>query len=179
MCPDVKCDIYNTSDLPELVKYDSKYHLVGRPVFLDQFLCPAVTTTFIVRRDDVIVGYGSTQPIRKGTYHAYHLGPLFADGDDVAELLLNKIFDAVPSDTVIDLYIPEGNKKTRELLKKHDIRGSENLAHMYRKERIIFSFDNIYAMTETDASLIWCFFAFLETSWLVFCKKTKTTSINY
>ena len=151
MCPDVKCDRYNTSDLPELVKYDVKYHLVERPVFLDQYLCPAVATTFIARRNDVIVGYGSTQPVRDNTYH---LGPLFADSDDVAELLLKKIFDAVPSDMVIDLYVPEGNNKTRDLLKKHDIRDIENFAHMYEKERIIFSFDNIYAMTETDASLI-------------------------
>ena len=152
MCPDVKCDRYNTSDLTELVKYDVKYHLVERPVFLDQYLCPAVTTTFIARRDDVIIGYGCVQPVVEE--NTFHLGPLFADDDDVAELLFNHIFNTIPNEGAILFSFPKQNKKVEDVLLQHAVKVRVKYFSMCRGKRLTFSLGNIYSMTETDASLI-------------------------
>ena len=151
MCPDVKCDRYKASDLPELVKYDVKYQLAERPVFLDQYLCPAVATAFIARRDDVIVGYGCVHPVGENTFQA---GPVFADGDKVGELLLNSLFNVVSQKGNILLLCAKNNQKTEDVLKKHDFRLIEKYFRMNKGKIPAILFDNVYAMTDADTSLI-------------------------
>ena len=151
MSPDVKCDRYNTSDLPALVTYDVKYHLVERPVFLDQFLCPAVTTTFIARRNDVIIGYGCVQPVGDNTSQ---VGPVFADEDNVGELLLNNLFNVVPTKANIIFFCPKYNTITVDVLKEHDFRLIGKYVRMHKGKCPALLIDNVYAMTEPDTSLI-------------------------
>lgn len=74
-----------------------------------------------------LAGYGVIRPARTG----FKIGPLFADGPDLAEALYGALQARVPAGATLCLDVPEGNLAAVALAERHRLAVSFETARMY------------------------------------------------
>jgi hypothetical protein len=88
-----------------LAAYDAEMFGVERKLFLDCWVRRARTTALGIVRDGKMHGYGVLRQCRNG----YKIGPLFANGSDLAESLFLSLTAGVPPGASVFLDVPEVN----------------------------------------------------------------------
>ena len=139
------------TDLTALIQYDAKHHQVERAVFLKHFLRPMVTSTFVARRGAEIVGYGSIQPVEMDMYH---IGPVFAEEDQIGCSLINHLLSLVPHDKQVTWDAPLENKTAMDIIEKHNLRLDLKCLRMYNKAPVKLDLQRIYCITTLGVSVI-------------------------
>jgi hypothetical protein len=74
-----------------------------------------------------LAGYGVLRPCRSG----YKIGPLFADGPEIAEYLFLALQENIPQGTSVFLDAPAVNLAAVDLAKRHNMTAVFETARMY------------------------------------------------
>ena len=125
-----------------LVKFDSKFFPLSRPLFLKHWIEEPESLTLCFLKNDKLLGYGMIRKCVTG----YKIGPLFADTKLIAEDIFRELNNfAVDSLIVID--IPEANKEAIELVNKYKMKPMFETARMYTKKPPIINLNKVFGVT--------------------------------
>jgi GNAT superfamily N-acetyltransferase len=118
---------------PEMMEavlaYDRPFFAAPRETFLRCWLKSDKRTAMAFMKDGTIKGYGVMRACRNG----YKIGPLFADGEDEADLLFRALA-AQAGGAPIVLDLPEPNEAAVRLAVRYGLSPVFETARMYRGE---------------------------------------------
>ncbi|MFC1836878.1 GNAT family N-acetyltransferase [Thermodesulfobacteriota bacterium] len=129
---DPRHDLVQLSELSqeELAQYDSEIFGVPRESFLKCWISRPQSTALGVVEDGRLAGYGVIRQCRKG----FKVGPLFADGPDLAEALFLGLTADMEAGTPVFLDTPEVNLDAVKLAKSYGMTKVFETARMYSSE---------------------------------------------
>jgi GNAT superfamily N-acetyltransferase len=136
----------STVDLDELCAYDEECFGAPRRDFLTAWIAQASGVARVVRRAGRIVGYGVVRRCRDGA----KIGPLFADGPDVAEQLVSALLSHTSPDDNVFLDVPEPHALGRELAEGRGLAPVFETARMYRGGAHQIPLDRVYGITSFE-----------------------------
>jgi hypothetical protein len=111
----------------EVAAYDRAFFPDDRTPFLRAWLVAPQAKAYAVVNGSALAGYGVIRAARAG----YKIGPLFADGPDLAEALYGALQAHAPAGTALCLDVPEGNLAAVALAERHRLAVSFETARMY------------------------------------------------
>lgn len=111
----------------EVAAYDRAFFPDDRTPFLRAWLAQPRGKAYAVVNGSALAGYGVIRPARTG----FKIGPLFADGPDLAEALYGALQARVPAGATLCLDVPEGNLAAVALAERHRLAVSFETARMY------------------------------------------------
>jgi hypothetical protein len=112
-----------------LAAYDTELFGVERKLFLDCWVTRPETKVVGIVQDGKMLGYGALRKCRNG----YKIGPLFADGPDLAENLFLSLTAAVPEGAPVFLDVPEVNSEGVRMAQSYGMTKVFETARMYTK----------------------------------------------
>ena len=138
-------EIVPLSEIPfaELNAYDQPFFPGNRQQFLRCWIDQPQSAALGIRRNGRLAGYGVLRLCRSG----YKVGPLFADGAELAEELLLALQARVPEEAPIFLDTPEVNSAAVALAKRHNMTVSFETARMYRREGPDLPISRLFGVT--------------------------------
>ena len=131
--------------IADLVAYEERLFPAPRPQFLQAWIHQPGTTALGVLQLDRLVGYGVLRPCRVG----YKIGPLFADYEGLAEVLLEGLLATAPGSTVY-LDVPESNPAALALARRWAMKPCFATLCMYRGPEPRVDLARIYAVTSLE-----------------------------
>lgn len=144
----VPAGIVPLSEVPfaGLAAYDRRRFFAAREAFLRKWITQPGAAAFGFVEAGALKGYGVLRKCRVG----YKIGPLFADGPDIASALFAALSNcAVGAPVAMD--IPEPNRAALQLAARHGMQGDLTCERMYLKGDPGLPLDNIYGMTTFEA----------------------------
>jgi GNAT superfamily N-acetyltransferase len=122
--------------------YDRAFFPAPRPDFLRCWLEPGVRRALAVVEDGSIRGYGVVRACRTG----FKIGPLFADGEEIADLLFRGLA-AAAQDAPVFLDPPVPNAEACALAARYGLAPVFETARMYRGPAPDLPLPRIYGIT--------------------------------
>ena len=123
--------------------YDRAFFPADRSAFLRGWLQQPDAVAFGCVEDGALRGYGLMRRCRSG----HKIGPLFADGEAVAETLYAALAaGAAPGETVY-LDVPEPNGQALALARRHGMRMVFETARMYTGTPPVLPVERMYGVT--------------------------------
>lgn len=129
-------------DFAEIDAYDRAHFPAPRSGFLQRWLTQAGAHALGSVTDGRLAGFGVVRPCRKG----YKIGPLFADGPDIAEDIFRALSARVAG-AAIYIDVPESNRAAMALAKRHGMKEVFGCAKMYFGPRPVLPEAEIFAVT--------------------------------
>ncbi len=126
-------DVVRLSEVPreELAVYDAKLFGLQRQRFLECWISRPQTVALGIFQSGKLVGYGVLRECREG----FKIGPLFADGPDIAEALFLSLTSDLAEGSAVFLDVPEVNSQGVRLAEKYNMTKVFETARMYTKEQ--------------------------------------------
>ncbi len=112
----------------EVLAYDAPFFPSGREAFLAAWLRQDGSQALGLLEAGRLAGYGMIRPCRVG----YKIGPLFADGPELAERLFLALRGRVPAEGPVILDVPEPNGAAARLALRHGLTPVFETARMVR-----------------------------------------------
>ena len=113
----------------QILAYDNQVFPTSRSTFLKNWLKQPESLAIGFVKNNNLLGYSMVRRCRTG----FKVGPLFADDEEVADKLFQKMRGFVGDDTQIFLDTPEVNKSAVSLAKKYSMKPMFETARMYTK----------------------------------------------
>lgn len=141
-------EIVDLSELPlnELLSYDQLMFPAPRPEFLERWINPAEGAALGYISDGQLKGYGVIRACRNG----YKIGPLFADGEYIAEALFKALMGRVLAGQPVFLDVPEPNSSALGLANRFNMQVVFETARMYKGEPAPVDLQRIYGVTSLE-----------------------------
>jgi GNAT superfamily N-acetyltransferase len=130
---------------PLLHHYDRACFPGPRQAYLDAWLAQPFAHALAIRRNEKLTGYGLLRKCSPG----WKLGPLFADTQDEAELILQRAAAHAGSEPIF-LDIPENNPAARELCSRHNMQPVFECTRMYLGPAPQLDHDKIFGITTLE-----------------------------
>jgi len=143
--PPIPCShILLFSDLyfQAICDYDVHCFPAKRDVFLKYWLNHP---TLMYVKDQHIMGYGVIRPCFEG----YKIGPLFADNEEIADILLSHLLTYAKGQPVM-LAIPEYQQMLKAWIIKYQMKKVFSVARMYRGNPLKMDLNRVYAITSYE-----------------------------
>ncbi|WP_459956861.1 GNAT family N-acetyltransferase [Nocardia sp. IFM 10818] len=121
--PDSTVRALEPGDIPTLHRYDSACLPADRPEFLSAWLAESGHRTVVRIVDGELTGFATSRPARDGV----RVGPLFADSDTDARLLLSALAGGV----TLAVDVPLSNDRAVWLMREAGLTPSFETARMY------------------------------------------------
>jgi GNAT superfamily N-acetyltransferase len=136
-------------DFNDLLAYDQIHFGYDRSSFLKEWINMKEMKAFVMNHNDGngIIGFIGIRPSSKETYH---VGPLFADNETIAEDLLCYIRSLVPSTLSILIDVPDINESAISLMNKYGFSVGCSLGKMYTKELPNIPLNHVYSETSAE-----------------------------
>lgn len=129
---------------PELAAFDRLFFPAPREEFLRRWIAqPHATALAALNAEGRLSGYGVIRACRDG----YKIGPLFADGADIAETLFHALLGEAADSAPVFLDIPAVNSAALDLARRHAMQRVFETARMYSRERPALPLEKIYGVT--------------------------------
>lgn len=126
--------------------YDQAFFPADRSRFLRRWISQPQSEGFAIRRDDKILGYGVIRRCRTG----YKIGPLFADGPELADAIFVALKASVAEGEPFYLDVPEPNRHAMALVQRHAMQAVFETARMYTREHPPMPLDRIFGVTSFE-----------------------------
>ncbi len=129
--PDILVRDFASSDIDALLNYDRQLFHAERKNFIQSWVAPQSLPdrrTLIATSYNRFAGYGTIRACRSG----YKIGPLFADDDEIAFALLEKLCGVLPLGSEVSLDVPEKNSKASSMASNCGLQPVFETARMYR-----------------------------------------------
>ncbi|KAG5176318.1 GCN5-like N-acetyltransferase [Tribonema minus] len=111
----------------ELNAYDRRAFPAARVAFLALWTTREGTAALAYIRNGRLAGYGVVRESESG----HRIGPLFADGDDVAEALLRALLSSAAEGAPVFIDVPDAHAGAMALVKKLGMSAGFETARMY------------------------------------------------
>jgi hypothetical protein len=138
--PDVLA--FRNSDFQAICDYDAQCFPARRKVFLNSWLHHP---TLVYWKDQQMMGYAVIRPC----YIGFKIGPLFADNDEIAEILLSHILSYASGQRVM-IAIPEYQSIVHTWQNDYKMQKVFSVARMYRGGKPQRSLNQTYAITSYE-----------------------------
>jgi GNAT superfamily N-acetyltransferase len=125
---------------PDLVAYDRQFFPSARPQFLRCWLKQPEGAALGVLKDGQLTGYGVIRACR----HGFKVGPLFADGEEIAETVLQGLLARAPGAPVF-LGLPESNPLALALAERRRLPQVSVTARMYTRFEPLAPLSRLYS----------------------------------
>lgn len=126
----------------QLLDYDRPLFPAGRAAFLAAWVGMPEAVGLAALRAGALVGIGLARPCRDG----WKIGPLFADGEDIAELLFLGLGARLPGGPIF-LDVPEVNRAAVHLAEHYSLAPVFETARMYTGPAPAIDLARIYGIT--------------------------------
>ncbi len=133
---------FNALYAQAICDYDVHCFPAKRDVFLKYWLNHS---TLMYVKDQHIMGYGVIRPCFEG----YKIGPLFADNEEIAEILLSHLLTYAKGQPVM-LAIPEYQQMLQAWIVKYQMQKVFSVARMYRGNPPKMDLNRVYAITSYE-----------------------------
>ena len=130
-------------DFEKLVDFDTRYFGFRRECFLKAWIQQTRGGSFATVAGDRITGYGAIRPCLNG----YKVGPLFAEREADARLLLGRLASTVPAGSEFFLDVPEVNPAAVRLAEESGLKRVFETARMYKGPAPRLDVAGIYGVT--------------------------------
>ena len=130
----------------EIINYDRRCFPAPREAFLRAWTAQPGAAALGLRGPAGLQGYGVLCPCRKG----FKIGPLFADGPEIAELLFQALCGRAGAGSEVFLDIPEVNPAALALVERHRMQKVFATARMYSGEPPAIDLSRIYGITSFE-----------------------------
>jgi GNAT acetyltransferase-like protein len=117
----------------EVSAYDRPFFLDSRVRFLKCWISQPQGCALGFVRNGSLAGYGVLRPCRSG----YKVGPLFADGQEIAEYLFLALQKNIPEEAPVFLDTSAVNAAAVDLAKRHNMTATFETARMYAARTLI------------------------------------------
>lgn len=126
-------EVVRLSEVPrdELAAYDAKLFGLQRERFLECWINRPQTNALGILQSRNLIGYGVLRKCREG----FKIGPLFAEGPDIAEALFLSLTSDLAEGSAVFLDVPEVNSQGVRLAVKYNMTKVFETARMYTKEQ--------------------------------------------
>jgi GNAT superfamily N-acetyltransferase len=128
--------------IADVLAYDRSFFPAARETFLRCWLSPDAREAVAFVEDGVIRGYGVMRACRNG----FKIGPLFADGEDEADLLFRTLA-AKAKGAPVFLDLPEPNESAVRLAYRYGLSPVFEAARMYRGQKPDLPLSRTYGIT--------------------------------
>lgn len=128
---------------PEICAYDRSFFPDDRMRFLECWITQPQSTALGILENRRLAGYGVLRLCRRG----YKIGPLFADGPELAERLFLALKAQAAAGAPIFLDAPEPNPAAVDLAKRHHLSVVFETARMYRGKAPDLPLDRLFGVT--------------------------------
>ena len=137
-------DVVSLSDVPfeEIVEYDCQLFPAPRPRFLWNWIRLPHGASFGVLKNGRLSGYGVIRACKMG----FKIGPLFADDEKIAEILLQALSSRAGS-AAIFMDVPEVNPAAIALAESHGMKKFTQAVRMYSKGAPDTPMDRTFCVT--------------------------------
>lgn len=141
-------EIVNLSDFPlnTVLEYDLCFFPAGRTRFLTAWISQDCCKALGFIKNGGLKGYGVIRKCRTG----YKIGPLFADGKDVAEALLKSLISGMDASEPFYLDTPETNHDAVALAESFGMKVMFETARMYNRESPAIPIDRLFGITSFE-----------------------------
>lgn len=148
VAPDIDCEIrpVRSSDIEALTAYDRLHFPADRNAFVADWTLPTNAVrreSRVAVKDGDVVGYGTIRDCRSG----FKIGPLFAEGPDIAEALFVALVNTAPADAEVSLDTPEDNEAAVALAVRAGLTPVFETARMYRGADPLLPVHRIFGVT--------------------------------
>ena len=145
--PSDRCMPVSKKDFAEVASFDSRFFPATRFTFLECWLFQKDASALMVRdkSTDAICGYGVIRKCARG----HKIGPLFAEDEDIAEMLFEGLVSTVAGEEVF-LDVPEPNRAAIRLAKRNGMQPVFSTVRMYTKTAPALPLDKIYGVTSFE-----------------------------
>lgn len=127
----------------QLLKYDKLVFPTERAVFLKEWLKQQESLAIAYMEDKKLLGYGMVRKCRTG----FKVGPLFADNENIADALFQRMRSFIGAGAQIFLDTPEVNKQAVALAEKYGMKPMFETVRMYTKDEPKVSLQKIFGVT--------------------------------
>lgn len=135
-----------TLPLEDMVLYDQAFFPDDRKQFIESWVTQADSNALGIMQNGKLAGYGVIRKCISG----YKIGPLFADSDELAELLFLALKSAIKSSEVTYLDTPEVNQEAVALAERHDMKVVFETARMYTQQEPDIALNRLYGVTSFE-----------------------------
>lgn len=138
-------NVVTLTDIPieQIIQYDNQVFPTPRPGFIKEWIKQPESLAVAYRKANTIQGYGMVRKCRTG----FKAGPLFADDQEIADVLLQKMRGFTKKGTPIFFDTPEINKQAVALAEKHEMKPMFETARMYTKEEPKVDLQKVFGVT--------------------------------
>lgn len=130
----------------DIAAYDSKFFPAERSAFLKQWIAPENSQSLVIVENSKILGYGSIRACDRG----FKIGPLNAEGHDIAVELFLALTAKIPDQSDIFLDVPEPNQAAIQLAQNFGMTPVFETARMYTKHFPNLPLDKIFGITSFE-----------------------------
>ena len=126
--------------------YDRPFFPANRSRFIKSWINQPRGSALGIMHDGSLVGYGVIRACRSG----HKIGPLFADGPELAESLLLALKSGVESTESVYLDVPEVNRAALALAERNNMRIVVETVRMYTGEKPDMPLERLFGVTSLD-----------------------------
>lgn len=130
----------------ELVEYDSQMFPTIRSDFLKRWITQIGNTGLAHYHNGRLSGYGIIRPCILG----YKIGPLFADGSNIAKEIITGLTQSLANKTQYFVDIPKDNPQALDVISSHNMKKVFESARMYSKENPKLPLERIFGITSLE-----------------------------
>ena len=140
--------IVELSTLPfEIIdSYDRPFFPANRTQFIKYWINQPTCNALGIMQGDKLGGYGVIRKCRSG----YKIGPLFADSQELAQILLNALKSGISSTETIYLDTPEVNREAVELAERNKMTIVFETARMYTGKNPKMPLNRLFGVTSFE-----------------------------
>jgi GNAT superfamily N-acetyltransferase len=128
----------------QVIQYDSQMFPAKRDNFLSRWIRPRGGKALGYISGGRLEGYGVLRPCISG----FKIGPLFADGKEIAQELLSGLASHANGQVFID--VPEPNQHAVDLAKRNGMKNVFETARMYNRNIPRLPLERIYGVTTLE-----------------------------
>lgn len=130
----------------EICDFDAQHFPSRRNGFVIPWMSqPGAISMVSLDRKGSVDGIGTLRPCRKG----YKVGPLFACGEGVAEMILHSLLATIPGEDFF-LDVPDVNASAMRMVERMGLKEVFRTARMYSKDAPEFRLEGVYGVTSFE-----------------------------
>ncbi len=128
-----------------LASYDRRFFPARRDAFLSLWVGAPGHTALVALQDGELKGFGVVRPARSGA----RVGPLYAETDDIAHILLNSL-SATQRGAPVALDVPDANVPAIRLMERLGLEPTFECARMYTRDAPDIDMAGLFAATTIE-----------------------------